>query len=135
MRDPNSTTTYGVMARQNVSNGGLSLTVSTDTHDDNSETHHIEIGLSNHGINQRCIIPVFATTPSILRLIADELESKNIRDPKYLAPIIAHVTYDDKEDVYFRVVGGKVVQVKYEDCYGGSGPAQQASDAGENQKG
>jgi hypothetical protein len=93
MRDPNSTTTYGVMAHQHVSNGGLSLAVSTDTHDDGSETHHIEIGLSNFGVNQRCIIPVFASTPNILRLIADELEAKNIRDPKYLSPIIAHVTY------------------------------------------
>jgi hypothetical protein len=108
MRDPNSTTTYGVMAHQHVSNGGLSLAVSTDTHDDGSETHHIEIGLSNFGVNQRCIIPVFASTP------------------KYLSPIIAHVTYDGKEDVYFRVVGGKVVQVKYEDCYGGSGQVENA---------
>jgi hypothetical protein len=134
MRDPNSTTTYGVLAHQHVSGGGLSLAVSTDTHDDGSETHHLEIGLSNYGVNQRCIIPVFATTPNILRLIADELESKNIRDPKYLAPIIAHVTYDEKEDVYFRVVGGKVVEVTHEDCYGPPGGAQ-AANAGNQTKG
>jgi hypothetical protein len=136
MRDPQSTTTYGVMAHQHVNNGGLSMSVSTDTHDDGTETHHLEIGLSNYGVSQRCIIPVFSSTPNLLRLIADELEAKNIRDPKYMSPIIAHVSYDDKDDVYFRVVGGKVVQVKYEDCYGGSGQAsQQATSAGTTKEG
>lgn len=118
MRDPKEVTTYGVMAHQHISSGGLSLSVSTDTREDGTENHHLEIGLSNFGVNQRCIIPVFSSTPNILRLIADELEAKNIRDPKYLSPIITHVSFEGKEDVYFRVVGGKVVQVKYEDCYG-----------------
>jgi hypothetical protein len=125
MSDPNITTKYGVVAHQ----GSLSFAVSTDTHENGNEYHHLEVSLNHYGVTQRCIIPIFSSTPNILRLIADELESKNIHDPKYLAPIISHVTYDDKEDVYFRVVGGKVVQVKREDCYGGSEQAQ-AKDAG-----
>lgn len=126
MRDSNVATKYGVLAHQHVNNGGLSIAVSTDTNEDGKETHHLEIGLSNYGVSQRCLIPVFSSTPNILRLIADELEAKNIRDPKYLSPIIAHVTFENKEDVYFRVVGGKVVQVKREDCYSGG----QSSNAG-----
>jgi hypothetical protein len=120
MRETN--TKYGVVAHQNISNGGLSLAVSTDTREDGKEAHHLEIILSNFGVEHRCIIPVFSSTPNILRLIADELESKNIRDPNYLHPIITSVTFAEKEDVYFRVVGGKVVQVKYEECYGSGKP-------------
>jgi hypothetical protein len=121
MRDPNSTTTYGAIAHQHISNGGITLAVSTDKSDDGREQHHIEIGLSNYGVNHRCIVPVFASTPTMLRLIADDLEAKNVRDPAYLAPIITHVTFDEKEEMYFREVDGKVTQVKYEDCYGGAG--------------
>jgi hypothetical protein len=128
MRDANFTKKYGVIAHQ----GSLSFAVSTDTHENGNEHHHLEISLSHCGVVQSSTIPVFASTPNILRLIADELESKNIHDPKYLAPIISHVTYDDKEDVYFRVVGGKVVQVKREDCYGSSG---QVENAGNTSKG
>jgi hypothetical protein len=130
MRDSNVTKKYGAIAHQ----GNLSFSVSTDTHENGSEYHHLEISLSHYGVVQSSTIPVFASTPNILRLLADELEAKNIRDPKYLAPIITHVTYDDKEDVYFRVVGGKVVQVKREDCYGASEGAQ-ATNAGNSSKG
>lgn len=127
MREFNVKTTYPVDAYQHISNGGISISLKTDTHGDGRETHDLEIGLSNFGIIQRCTIPVFATTPNILRIIADELEAKNVGDPSYLSPILTHVTFADKEDMYFRVIDGKVAQVKYEDCYGPLGGGQVAN--------
>jgi hypothetical protein len=120
MRDTKTTKSYVVESYQHISNGGISLAVVTEKHDDGFEAHSLEIGLSNFGVRQRCTIPVFSATPNILRIIADELEAKNIVDPRYLDPIIAHVTFQDKEEMFFRVVGDKVAQVKYEDCYGSS---------------
>jgi hypothetical protein len=127
MRKSNITKSYPVDCYQHIFNGGISLAVVTEKHEDGSEAHSLEIGLSSFGVMQRCTIPVFSATPNILRILADELEAKNIVDSRYLAPIITHVTFEGKDSRYFRDVDGKVTEVKFEDCYGGSGSIGQTA--------
>lgn len=133
MSNEKKTAEYLVEAYQHISNGGISIGVRTEADQYGHEKYLLAIGMSNFGVRQTFTIPVFAATPNILRIIADELESKNvsnkITDPTYLTPIITTLTFDDKETKYLRVISDKVVEVTHEDCYGPAG-GQQVGNSG-----
>lgn len=97
----NSKITRENVAYQHINNGGIGFSIETDTEEfDGLEekkvaVHHIEFSLSSFGIVQRCLVPVFETTPAVLRELADRLEAKGLKDPRYLSPKDAHIQRPD----------------------------------------
>jgi hypothetical protein len=112
---------------QHISNGGMTFEfVRTETKNGRPVQYELDVQLSSFGVTHRSIIPVFSTTPAILRAIADEMERQQVADPLYLSNTYAYISSQFLGEVYYRAFPDGVQAVDRTEIFGGE--AQSDSD-------
>lgn len=102
---------------QHISNGGITFDLTHETCGKNMY-HKIEVSMSSFGLKLQTTIPVFMTTPTILRALADEIERQSVTDPKYLRPIAATIRSDFLGGtVYYRSGPNGVEEVAVDELF------------------
>lgn len=81
-------------AYQCLGDGGICMGV-VETIYNRKTTVSLEIGLSHFGQKIFTQIPVYKSTSTMLRAIANELDNLEITDPVYLNPIRTGITNED----------------------------------------